>query len=125
MFQFEVFSFIFVEKCVISDSKIVIFQETEIRRTFVNDEWYFFIVDVVKVLTDSANPTDYLKKMRKRDPELNSYVGTNCSQIADRKYPARCRTRIRAQRRIDPDYLDKNPGNLIDESGIVIPENDE
>ena len=33
-------------------------------------EWYFSVVDVVEVLTDSANPSDYLKKMRKRDPAL-------------------------------------------------------
>ena len=34
------------------------------------EKWYFSVVDVVEVLTDSANPTDYLKKMRKRDPQL-------------------------------------------------------
>ena len=34
------------------------------------EKWYFSVVDVVLVLTDSANPTDYLKKMRKRDPQL-------------------------------------------------------
>ena len=28
------------------------------------------------------NPTDYLKKMRKRDPQLASYLGTNCPQVA-------------------------------------------
>ena len=35
----------------------------------------------IAVLTDSVNPTDYLKKMRKRDPELNAYIGTNCPQV--------------------------------------------
>lgn len=44
-------------------------------------EWYFSVVDAVEVLTDSVNPTDYLKKMRKREPELNAYMGTNCPQI--------------------------------------------
>ena len=46
------------------------------------EKWFFSVVDVVAVLTDSANPTDYLKKMRKRDPELGSFVGTNCPQVA-------------------------------------------
>ena len=32
-----------------------------------HQEWYFSIVDVIEALTDSPNPTDYLKKMRKRD----------------------------------------------------------
>ena len=41
----------------------------------------FSVLDVVEVLTDSANPTDYFKKMRKRDPELAEYVGTNCLHV--------------------------------------------
>ncbi len=44
-------------------------------------EWHFSLVDVIEVLADSANPTDYLKKLRKRNPELNTYVGTNCPQV--------------------------------------------
>ena len=28
-----------------------------------------------------GEPTDYLKKLRKRDPELGSYLGTNCPQV--------------------------------------------
>ena len=35
----------------------------------------------MEILTDSKNPTDYLKKLRKRDPELNYFLGTNCPQI--------------------------------------------
>lgn len=31
------------------------------------EEWYFLVVDVVAILTDSKNPSDYLKKTRKRD----------------------------------------------------------
>ena len=37
---------------------------------------------MIGVLTDSANSTDYLKKLRKRDILLGNYVGTNCPQIA-------------------------------------------
>lgn len=50
---------------------IKIFQEKKVRTIWDSDkeEWYFSVVDVVTVLTDSANPTDYLKKMRKRDSE--------------------------------------------------------
>ena len=33
------------------------------------------------MLTDSINPTDYLKKVRKRDPELGTFLGTNCPQV--------------------------------------------
>ena len=45
------------------------------------EKYYFSVVDIVQVLTDSANPTDYLKKLRKRDPELGSFLGTNCPQV--------------------------------------------
>lgn len=64
-------------------SNIKLFQDKEIRSVWNKDEeqWYFSVVDVVEVLTDSVNPTDYLKKLRKRDPALASYLGTNCPQV--------------------------------------------
>ena len=49
---------------------LVVFQDRTIRRTLHNDEWYFAVVDVVAVLTDSVNPADYIKKIRRRDPIL-------------------------------------------------------
>ena len=45
------------------------------------EKYYFSVVDIVQVLTDSANPTDYLKKLRKRDTELGTFLGTNCPQV--------------------------------------------
>lgn len=60
-----------------------LFEEKKVRTVWDDEtqEWYFAVVDIIEVLTDSANPTDYLKKMRKRDPELGAYLGTNCPQI--------------------------------------------
>lgn len=49
----------------------LIFEDKKIRRTLFNDEWWFVISDVVSVLTDSVNPSDYLKKLRKRDNALS------------------------------------------------------
>lgn len=63
-------------------NKIVVFQGAEVRRAWHNEEWYYSLVDIVAVLTDSTNPTDYLKKIRKRDEELKTYIGTNCPQVA-------------------------------------------
>jgi len=63
-------------------NKLVVFQGGEVRRAWHNNEWYYSLVDVVGVLSESKNPTDYLKKIRKRDEELKSYIGTNCPQIA-------------------------------------------
>jgi len=65
------------------NKSIAIFEGNQIRRVWdVEKElWYFSVVDVVRVLTDSINPTDYLKKLRKRDFELGKYIGTNCPQV--------------------------------------------
>lgn len=62
-------------------NKIALFEKKQIRRIWHNDEWFFSVVDIVGALTDSANPTDYLKKIRKRDEELGHYIGTNCPQV--------------------------------------------
>lgn len=35
------------------------------------NKWYFVVADVIQVLTDTPNPSDYIKKMRKRDVELS------------------------------------------------------
>jgi len=64
-------------------SSIALFHQKQIRRMWEEsiEEWFFSVVDVVAALTDSANPTDYLKKMRKRDSILHEYIGTNCPQV--------------------------------------------
>lgn len=49
---------------------IAMFQEKTIRRVWHNEEWWFAIVDVVAVLTDSVQPDGYIKDMRRRDKEL-------------------------------------------------------
>ena len=64
-------------------SNIKLFEDKKVRSLWNDQEeqWYFSIVDVIEVLTDSVNPTDYLKKIRKRDVELGNYIGTNCPQV--------------------------------------------
>ena len=65
-------------------TNLKLFETASIRSFYdeENEKWYFSIVDVVEVLTNSLNPTDYLKKLRKRDTELGNFLGTNCPQIA-------------------------------------------
>lgn len=67
-----------------AQSKIKLFESQRIRSVWDADaeEWFFSVVDVVAALTDSVNPTDYLKKLRKRDALLGEYLGTNCPQVA-------------------------------------------
>ena len=51
---------------------IQLFEEKKIRSVWDDDQeqWFFSVADVVEVLTESKNPTDYIKKMKKRDPML-------------------------------------------------------
>lgn len=64
-------------------SNIKVFENKKIRTEWHEQEkdLYFSVVDVVAVLADTVNPTDYLKKLRKRDLELGAYIGTNCPQV--------------------------------------------
>ena len=65
-------------------SKIKLFESNRIRSQWDDEAqtWWFSVVDVIGALTESTNPTDYLKKLRKRDALLGSYLGTNCPQVA-------------------------------------------
>jgi len=51
---------------------VQLFEEKKIRSVWDDEQekWYFSIADVVEVLTESTNPTDYIKKMKKRDSLL-------------------------------------------------------
>ena len=61
---------------------VAVFQQKSIRRTLHNNEWWFVITDIVAALTDAADPSDYWKKMRRRDPDLSldsQGGGANCT----------------------------------------------
>ena len=62
---------------------IQLFEERKVR-TIWDDEhekWYFSIVDVVAVLTDSADPKQYIKRMKSRDAMLKLNWGTICTLV--------------------------------------------
>ena len=63
------------------DTKIALFRSREIRRTVHNDEWWFVITDTIAALTDSVNPSEYLKKLRLRDPALAELFDKGGGQI--------------------------------------------
>ena len=65
-----------------ADSKIVVFQDKQIRRAWMNEQWYFSIADVVEFLTDSVDVKQYIKRMRQRDPLLNRNWCTICTPVA-------------------------------------------
>ncbi|MEZ4688106.1 MAG: Bro-N domain-containing protein [Bacteroidia bacterium] len=61
-------------------NRLIVFQEKTIRRTWHNDEWWFAVIDVLEVLTESTKPRDYwyrLKNAKRKAVELN------CRQFVD------------------------------------------
>ncbi len=57
------------------ETKLALFRGSGIRKTLHNSEWWFVIDDVVGVLADSADPSGYIKDMRRRDKELSKGWG--------------------------------------------------
>jgi hypothetical protein len=53
----------------------VFFEKMALRRLWHDGQWYYVVSDVVLILTETANVTDYIKKLRKRDPFLSEGWG--------------------------------------------------
>ncbi|WP_157488444.1 BRO-N domain-containing protein [Desulfobacter postgatei] len=70
---------------------IQVFEDRKVRTLWDDDteEWYFSIVDVVAVLTDSVNPTAYWRKLKERLKKEGNQTVTDCHgfkmQAADGK----------------------------------------
>jgi len=63
-------------------NKIALFKGKKIRKIIYNNEWWFSVVDVVEVLTDSVNPRDYWFKMKIRvKDESDIQLSTICRQL--------------------------------------------
>lgn len=56
---------------------LTLFEDKQIRHIYDEEKnkWYFSVEDIVKILTDSVNTNDYIKKLRKRDLELSEGWG--------------------------------------------------
>jgi DNA-damage-inducible protein D len=57
------------------NTQISIFKGKEVRKIIHQNEWWFVIEDVVAVLTDSINPKNYIRDMRRRNEELSKGWG--------------------------------------------------
>jgi len=51
------------------DKKLIVFENKKIRRVWHNDEWFYSIVDIVGVLTESPTPRQYWRKVKDREFE--------------------------------------------------------
>lgn len=71
------------------DSKMVLFQEKSIRLVWHEEQWYYSIVDVIRILTNSVAPQKYWTKLKKRlkDEGFFEYT-TESSQLESLKMQA-------------------------------------
>lgn len=64
------------------NKELLLFQNSSIRRQEYNGEWYYSIVDIVAILTESSNPRDYWYRLKKRmEDEEFAELSTNCRQL--------------------------------------------
>lgn len=64
-------------------AQIKIFEDRKVRTVWDSqiEEWYFSVVDVIAVLTDSQNPNNYWKVLKNRLKKEGSELVTNCNQL--------------------------------------------
>ena len=70
------------------ENKIKVFENKQVRTAWNADEeeWYFSVVDVVAVLTDSADPNNYWKVLKSRLKKEGSELVTNCNRLKMRSH---------------------------------------
>ena len=62
------------------ENKVQLFEDQKIRAAWdeEKEEWYFSVIDVISVLTDSVNPQAYWRKLKQRLKEEGNETVTNC-----------------------------------------------
>ena len=72
---------------------IQLFEGKKVRIVWdeTQEKYYFSIVDIVQVLTDSVDAKQYIKRLRTRDPELNIKWGTICTPVEMRAFDGKRR----------------------------------
>ena len=65
------------------ENEIKIFEDKKVRTLWVSEQekWYFSIVDVIAILTESPNPRKYWSVLKTRLKAEGSQLATNCSQL--------------------------------------------
>ena len=70
------------------ENKIKVFENKQVRTSWnaKEEEWYFSVVDVVAVLTDSEDPNNYWKVLKNRLKKEGSELVTNCNRLKMRSH---------------------------------------
>ena len=76
------------------ENTLIPFEGKEIRKIWHEDQWYFSIIDVVELLTDSPQPSSYWNKVKKvilkENESLPFWQRLNLPRLHGRNYPADC-----------------------------------
>ena len=63
--------------------KMIVFGAKQIRRAWVDDQWFFSVIDIVGALTDSASPPKYWDAMKRREKASSAVdLSTLCRKVA-------------------------------------------
>ena len=70
------------------ENKIKVFENKQVRTSWntEEEEWYFSVVDIVAVLTDSEDPNNYWKVLKNRLKKEGSELVTNCNRLKMRSH---------------------------------------
>jgi len=71
------------QKSPTNELSVVPFENKEVRRLWdqANEKWLFSVVDVIGILTKSADPRNYWKVLKNRLKKEGSEVVTNCNRL--------------------------------------------
>ena len=72
-------------------NKLMPFEGKEIRKIWHDEQWYFSVIDIIEVLTESATPRKYWNTLKTREPQLSSVCGQLKLPASDgKKYKTDC-----------------------------------
>ena len=63
------------------ENKLALFEGKEIRKNWHNKDWYFSVVDIITVLTESVDSTAYWRKLKQRLKAEGNETVTNCHAL--------------------------------------------
>ncbi len=66
---------------MVDKNKIIVFEDKNIRRTWFNDEWWYSVVDIIEILTNSNRPRKYWSDLKKKMIEEGFEVSEKIGQL--------------------------------------------
>jgi len=103
-------------------SNIKLFQSQQVRTHWdkTEEKWYFAIVDIIEILTESTKPRDYWYRLKKRERENGVELSTNCRQFKMKAKDAKGFVENRSAARIGGTIAGNARRELEEESGEKI-----